>query len=771
MSGVNIDTPTIILEQDLSMSKNAVLRICFLNPILIVTAWFICASLASAADYQCTRSDVTDRPRIGLVLGGGGARGYAHLGVLKKLEEMHIPFDYIAGTSMGSIVGGFLATGMDSEELTQVVSEADWDDLFSDKTQREDLPFRRKADDDLGLYGPKLGIGKDSNLLPKGVVSGQKITFMFESVVSQRVNVDNFNDLPIPYRAIATDIVTGDMVVMDRGALSSAMRASMAVPGVFDPVHHKDRLLVDGGLVRNLPVDVARDMGADVVIAVDVGTKLSGKDELDSVVSIVYQMSGLLTVSNTNTQIASMRENDVLISPDIGDKISSSDFSKLNEAIPIGYAAAEAVQDKLQKYAVSESEYRNWRQQIANCVAGPPTVHFVSLDNRSRFSDKVILDLVQFQPGQKLDVEQLDKDLRQIYALGFIRQARYNIVRKNGLEGIEIIVRPDERGNQYIETGLDLAFSSRGTAVNIRGGYLSTALDDRGSEFRAVAQIGESPGILLDYFKPLDDKLKYNFEPSAYLIKRPLLLYDENGAALGEIDLHEYGASVGLSREFGRYAELVAGFNRYRGKLDVTIGSPDIDPFKFDGAEFNVGLKFDRLDNRYLPTRGVYATLRYIDSVESLGADDSFDQLEFSFFSSHTFGLHNLLLGMQYKTSLDDNIPIYALYTGGGFLNMSGYEPNSLIGSNFGYVLAGYRYQVAKSGLLPGYVGMSVEYGNAAEDRKEIFSDGRLNGSVYFGYKSPLGPVYLGVGWSEDRSAVYFIRLGALLGGQNLGRR
>ena len=753
------------------MPKPVIFPFSLLTPSALAFFCLWVAAPVNAADNQCIRSDVSNRPKIGLVLGGGGARGYAHLGVLKKLEEMRVPFDYIAGTSMGSIVGGFLATGMDQEELVNVVKGADWDDLFKDNTSREDLPFRRKADDDLGLFGPKLGIGKDSSLLPKGVVSGQKIVFMFESVVSQRVNTDNFDDLPIPFRAIATDIVTGNMVVMDKGALSSAMRASMAVPGVFDPVRHHGQLLVDGGLVRNLPVDVARDMGADVIIAVDVGTKLATKDELNSVIAIVYQMSGLLTVSNTNTQIELLGDSDVLIAPAIGDKISSSDFDKLDEAIPLGYAAADSVEDQLRKYALSESEYRSWRQQVARCVEGPPTVHFVSLDNRSRFSDKVILELIKVQPGQTLDVEQLDKDLRHIYALGFIRQARYNIVQKNGLDGIEIIVRPDERGNQYIETGLDLTFSARGTAFNIRGGYLGTALDDRGSEFRAVAQIGESPGILLDYFKPLDDELKYNFEPTAYLIKRPLLLYDNSGDALGEITLKEWGGSINFSREFGRYAELVAGFNRYKGELDITVGYPEVEPFKFNGAEFIAGLKYDRLDDRYLPTRGKYSTLRYISSVESLGADDSFNQLEFEFFSSHTFGLHNLLFGLQYNTSLKSDIPIYALYTGGGFLNMSGYEPNSLIGPNYGYALVGYRYQVGKSGLLPGYVGMSVEYGNAAYDRQDIFSDGRLNGSVYFGYKSPLGPIYLGLGWSEDRSAIYFIRLGALLGGQSLGRR
>ena len=717
------------------------------------------------------RNEVANRPKIGLVLGGGGARGYAHLGVLQKLQEMRVPFDYIAGTSMGSIVGGFLAAGMEPAELEQVVRSANWDDLFKDKTSREDLPFRRKGDDDLGLYGPKLGIGKDSNLLPKGVVSGQKIVFMFESIISQRVNEDDFDDLPLPYRAIATDIITGDMVVMDKGAVSSAMRASMAVPGVFDPVRHEGKLLVDGGLVRNLPVDVAREMGADVIIAVDVGTKLSGKDELNNALAIVYQMSGLLTVSNTNKQIESMRAEDVLISPAIGDKISSSDFNKLDDAIPLGFAAAEAVQEQLQKYSLSENEYRAWRQQIRDCVEGPPKVHFVSLDNRSRFSDKVILDLVKIQPGQTLDVDQLDKDLRQIYALGFIRQARYHIVEKNGLQGIEIIVRPDERGDHYIETGLDLTFGPRGTAFNIRGGYLSTALDERGSEFRAVLQIGESPGMFLDYFKPLDDGLKYAFEPSAYLLKRPLYVYDDAGEALAEVELLEWGGTMVLSREFERHAQFNAGINRYAGNLDITVGFPEVEPFHFNGAEVFAEFVYDRLDNRYLPTRGTYGLLRYSNSVKELGADSSFDQIEFSFFSTRTFGFHNFTLGAKYYTSLDEDVPIYGLYSGGGFLNMSGYEPTSLVGPNFGYLLAGYRYQVAKSGLLPGYVGMTVEYGNAAVTRKEVFSKGLLNGSVYFGYKSPLGPIYLGIGWSEDRSALYFIRLGTILGETNLGRR
>ncbi len=714
---------------------------------------------------------MTDRPRIGLVLGGGGARGYAHVGVLKKLEEMRIPFDYITGTSMGSIVGGFLATGMQSDELGQVVREADWDDMFKDSTSREDEPFRRKADDDLGLFGPKLGIGKDSSLLPKGVVSGQKVIFMFESVTSQRVNTSDFDQLPIPFRAIATDIVSGGMVVIADGELSMAMRASMAVPAVFDPVRRDGYLLVDGGLVRNLPVDVARDMGADVVIAVDVGTKLAGKSELTNVLAIVYQMSGLLTVYNTDEQIKTLGEDDVLITPDLGDEVGSADFKKLDVAIPIGYAAAEAMQDQLQKYSLSESAYRAWRQQVDSCVDGPSQVHFVQLDNQSRFSDEVILELITIKAGEPLDLVQLDHDLKQIYGLGFIRQARYNIVEQDGQQGIKITVNQDERGTQFIETGMDLSFSGRGTDFNIRGGYLNTGLDERGSEFRALVQVGESPGLFVDYYRPLDNGLKYSFEPSISYFSRPLLLFDTEGHALAEIELDEVGGAIAFGREFGRHAKLTLGFTRYAGNMDITVGNPELTPFSFDGAESFVEFDFDQLDDRYLPTRGLFVSMKYTNSAESLGASTGFNQLEVSIFGSHTFGLHNLTWGGQYNTSLDENLSIYSWFTGGGFLNMSGFEPNSLLGQHYGQILAGYRYRIGKSGFLPGYAGMTVEYGNATQKRSEIFSDGLINGSFYLAYNSPLGPIYLGLGWSEQRNPIYFLRMGTVFGPRSLGRR
>jgi NTE family protein len=247
---------------------------------IFVVLIFLLLTVLPAQAQQCERVPVQGHPKIGLALGGGGARGGAHIGVLKMLEELRIPVDYIAGTSMGSIAGALLAVGMSTDELEQVIVEADWGDLFEDATQRKDLPLRRKSDDNLGLFGPKLGVGKGNELLPAGAVAGQKITFLFEGLTSQRVQEKDYDQLPIPYRAVAADIITGDMVVMSEGDLSIAMRASMSVPGVFDPVRVGKHLLVDGGIVRNLPVDVVRGMGAEIVIAVNVGTPLAPEEKL-----------------------------------------------------------------------------------------------------------------------------------------------------------------------------------------------------------------------------------------------------------------------------------------------------------------------------------------------------------------------------------------------------------------------------------------------------------------------------------------------------------
>ncbi len=726
------------------------------------------AGPALALDH-CQASPAPGRPVIGLALGGGGARGFAHVGVLKYLEENRIPYHRIAGTSMGSIAGGLAATGLSADEISNIVQDIDWPDVFSDSTERQDLPMRRKADDIIGLYGPKLGVGDGGSTLPTGVVAGQKILFLFESLVAERTLADDFDELSVPFRAVATDLVNGDLVVLEEGSLANAMRASMSVPGAFDPVRIEDRLLVDGGLVRNLPVDIVRDLGAEVVIAINVGTPLRTADEISNAFAVVEQMSSLAIVANTRTQVAALGEDDVLIEPQLGNDITSASFERYTDAFGLGYAAALQVADQLAPFAVSEAEYAAWKRAGSQCVGSTSIVHFVRLDNQSRFSDTVLREFIHVREGEPLDTAQLDDDLRQIYGLGFIRLASYRVVEEDGRQGSEISVLQDSRGTDFIETGLTIAGSGRGSIINLQLGYLKTDLDERGSEFRAVATVGDDFGVLTDVYKYLDDRQRWFVNPLLFWSRRDLLVY-EDSQALASARVAEVGAGINFGREIGRFALLRAGLLRSTGDAKIDVGQPQ-PKLEFNAGELFLGGLWDRLDDYYLPTRGSRVRLDYIRSDERLGADDEFEQLLFSAFTSQTWDRHNLLAFGTYNATIDGTAPVYALFTGGGFLNMSGFEPNELVGANYGVLGAGYRYKVLQSGFLPGYVGTTVEYGNAADDRDDVFSEGLWNGSVYFGYDTPIGPLYVGYGWNELGRGLLFLRLGAVIGSDSVGRR
>jgi NTE family protein len=742
-------------------------------PCLLLAAFLalLAAPVQPAHAGQCPGEAAPDRPRIGLVLGGGGARGGAHIGVLKFLEEQRIPVDVIAGTSMGAIIGGLYAAGMGAKEIERVLVGADWADLFKDTAERRTRTLRRKADDDLGLYGPKLGIGEGASLLPGGALAGQKVGLLLERLVSERTSATRFDELPIPFRAVAADLVTGDMVVLQEGSLSYAMRASMSVPGVFDPAPHGSSLLVDGGVVRNLPVDVARGMGADVVIAVNVEYPKLGADQLRDLVSVVSQLTTLMIARNTEEQIASLGQGDILIQPQLGTEIGSADFERVKEIVPLGYEASEMVAGRLTRLSLGEDAYHSWRRGIDACVTGLPVVQFVRLDNRSRFADEVIEELVSVQPGNTLDQEQLERDLELIHGLGFIRQARYSVIEEDGRQGLLIEVEEDARGTRFIETGLSLTGDGRGTEVDLQLGYLRTDLSDYGAEFRGAVQLGSNFGLLAQIYAPLDKRLRWVVQPWASATRRSILAFGDNGTPLADLELDELTASLAFGREFGRHAGLFAAVTSYTGDIKVQIGEPLPGDYRFDGGEWSVWAIYDRLDDRFLPSSGTYARLAYTNSSESLGADAEFEQVKFSAFTAHSWGPHTAWLSTTFNSTLDDDAPVYGLFTGGGFLNMSGFERDELIGQHFGYSMLGYRYRLGQAGFLPGYAGMTLEYGNAALSARDVYGEGILNGSLYLAFDSPLGPLYFGYGWSEEQSGLLFLRLGTILAGEAVGRR
>src|SRR5262245_17811640 len=263
--------------------------------LIVTTAASAAASeAANSSANSSTNAAATARPRIGLVLSGGGARGAAHIGVLKVLDELHVPVDAIAGTSMGAVVGGLYASGLSAREVESVVTSLNWQDAFRDRPSRTELTFRRKQEDQNFLVKFPVGLRAKRFLLPRGLIQGQKLNQTLRQLTLPVAEIEKFDDLPIPFRAVATDLETGDAVVMSEGDLTSAMRASLSAPGLFIPVERDGRLLVDGGLSENLPIDVMHAMNVDVLIVVDVGAQLLSRARLDSAPVISNQMLAIL---------------------------------------------------------------------------------------------------------------------------------------------------------------------------------------------------------------------------------------------------------------------------------------------------------------------------------------------------------------------------------------------------------------------------------------------------------------------------------------------
>ena len=309
------------------------------HTLSLLSAIALTALLISPIHSQAAEDEPVDRPKVGLVLAGGGAKGFAHVGVIRVLEELRIPIDYITGTSMGAIVGGFYAMGMSSEQIEEIILTTDWHDVFQDKPDRRDRSWQRKLDEHLYMVNTMAGIRDGKLTLPKGVIAGQKVDLMLRDLTLPASFVNDFDDLPIPFRAVAADIETGEAVVLGSDDLAKAIRASMSIPGAFPPIEWEDKLLVDGGIALNLPVSVVREMGADIVIVSNLSSTLRKKKELETFLDITAQTSDFLIQRNVQEQLATVDPTDVLIETDISG-ISTADFQMGREAIKIGKDAA-----------------------------------------------------------------------------------------------------------------------------------------------------------------------------------------------------------------------------------------------------------------------------------------------------------------------------------------------------------------------------------------------------------------------------------------------
>jgi len=735
-----------------SLARALIFPVC-----LIILFSFLLIGTISVAEEQHS-----NRPEVGLVLSGGGARGAAHIGVLKVLRELRIPVDYIVGTSMGSIIGGLYASGMSIEEIEDALKNIDWNAAFQDKLDRKDRSFRRKRDDDFYLMEMTPGFRDGELIFPSGVVQGQKIDLILKSLTLPVAHVTDFDELSIPYRAVASDIVTGEAIALGNGDLALAMRASMSVPSALSPVEIEGRLLVDGGVANNLPVDVARQLGADIVIAVDISTPLKERAEINSMFSITGQLSGLLTRRNTEAQINSLTDNDILIVPDLGG-ITTAEFSRVTEAVPTGAIAANKKQAELHKFSLSEASYAAHVDKRRIYPRKKPTVDFIRINNRSQLNDEFITARLNVLIGEPLDTKQLEEDIGRIYGLELFENVRYDIIEEEGKTGVVLDVYEKSWGPNYMRFGI--SFSNKPdegeTTVNLGVAYSQTALNGLGGEWRSILQSGEDPAIGTEIYQPLDINSRYFFNAGVIFQKFNRNQYDNNSNILGQSRITDTRFTIAIGRELSTWGEFRLALSRSKGDSEITSGDPSVKGFDFNRGLALARLEIDKMDNLNFPRSGTTDILEWRASRESLGADSNYHQLFLKTTFAKTWEKNTLQSSLSIYTTQGGDAPTQDLFTLGGFTNLSGLSQGELSGQHLGLFQLGLMHRLNDIQLLPSYLGTTMELGNVWQNENDVtLASALLAGSLWLGVDTFLGPLYLGGGYVEGGHKAIYLKLG-----------
>ena len=707
--------------------------------------------------------ETPQRPRVGLVLAGGGAKGIAHVGVIKVLNEMRIPIDFVAGTSMGALVGGLYASGMPSDQLEELILGMDWDDLFNDNPARKDLSFQRKKDSSKFLIKLPVGFRKGKFTTPKGLIAGQKINLFIKSMVFPASHVQNFNELPIPFRAVATNIENGEAVVLSSGDLGVALRASMSIPGVFSPVEIDGRLLVDGGIALNLPMDVAREMGADVLIVVDLTIPFKKKKDLNSALEIMGQSDAFLITRNVQRQLATLTDSDVRIHPIMGD-ITTSDFKQGNEAIPIGEKAAREMSGELAKYALSEVEYAKYLSKRRVLPSEAPVIDFIRVVTDSKVSSTVIESRLNIRVGEPLDVHKLNKNLDIIYGLSLYDAVTYDLVTEDGRTGLVVDARARSWGPGYFAFGLNLRGSMDGiNSFNMGLRYTRTELNSLAGEWQTDLELGDEFRFGTGLHLPLERSLKLFVAPSVHLQKSNVYSFDTDGKKVSQYRHTETDVTLAVGSEIASWGEFRLGVIRGAGDMNRLVGTVPPPVADYERGDLFFKLSLDTIDNVNFPHHGSYGSADVVLSMEGLGADASYERYSIDWLGADTWGKHTFLLNLQGGVTADEDAPLYDQFPLGGFVHLSGYGSDELNGQNYGLARLIYYYRLA-GGLgslmagTPLYLGASLEAGNVWDDIDNADLQSLLHaGSVFFGADTLIGPLYLGVGHGEGgRTSLYF---------------
>lgn len=720
--------------------------------------------------------NATERPKIGLALSGGGAKGAAHVGVLKVLEGKNIPIDYIAGTSIGAYVGGMYALGYSAAEIEAIMMNTDWEKGYSDTIPRQSLSFKDKETRDKYNIPINIGYSDDEVKLPRGLLRGQSMSQLLRSSTNLIEQLGSFDDLSIPFRAVATDLTTGEAVVLDSGSIVAAMQASASVPGALQPAVIDGRLLVDGGIANNMPIDIVKQMGADIVIAVDIGSPLVGAAQLDSSIAVLNQLSTILTNASSKKQKALLDANDILIRPKIDD-LSTTDFSIMPIALPLGEIAAREKSSHLDKLAVSRSDFRQylvakkqkssqWSSEIKR-----PLVKVV-YDNHSNVSEKLLAESLALTPGEPVTTASLEAGIKRVYALDKFERVDAEFTDTDAGRVLTVTTKAKSWGPNYFDLGFSWEDDfSLDSVVSLDFAYAMTNVTENGGEWRNEISLGFDKLLGSEFYQPLSKDQTY-FSRAQFEYELKDWAFFENNSRVFELKQTSYHTEIGVGINYTHNGMIELGLVGEIGELKNAfwgLGGVDYSGY---GGYFKFA--YDDLNSISFPTSGNRFTFNVYFRKEKYELDQAVDDPNASSFSIQYeadwrgalgFGNH-ALVGIASLATVDkDGTFTVNVSELGGFLNLSGYHKNALYGSHKVFGAFVYQYDLGRDVLgmteYPLYLGTSLEAGNVWTQKDNVsLSDLIYSGSLFLGIDTGVGPAALGFGASDDGEKTVFLFIG-----------
>jgi NTE family protein len=699
------------------------------------------------------------RPRIGLVLAGGGAKGGAHIGALKVLEELHVPIDCIAGTSIGALVGAGYATGQPAAEIEKFVTGIDWAKVIGGVGRRTLEPIEQKR---LALdagSNVQMGLVDGKIVTPSGLADSSSIDDLLRAYVARSRTVSDFDKLPIPFRAVATDMVSGDMVVLDKGDIAIAMRASMAIPGAFSPVVLDPWILSDGGMVRNIPIDVARATCADVVIVVNLVEPPPKREKLVQAQQLLSRSMDVMFEVNEKAQLATLTDRDILIDVPMGD-ITTGDFERLPETIPLGEAAARKLMDRLSTLAVPASQYSAWRTSITTSQTIEARVADVRVEGLEYVNPEYLHTLTAVKKGDTVAVGDISDDARHMAALDELDSVAYRL--EGEPEAATLVWLPKEisLGQSVLRPTLGLFADGGGDFKFLVGmQHVRHWINDRGAQWRNQIQIGDESFLKTSFYQPLSVGQRTFVEPGAFLERIVEDVYD-NGDRLATYEFVDVGGRVDFGMNASRYAQFRAGYLFDQRKTRIDTGLPTLPQIDADDAGLDFSARYDSRDTATFATTGLAAALRYERMDDSLGSDRNWERLEAGVRRAISVGKYVTWLSLAGGTDLDSDLPPDRYFSLGGSRVLPGYQHDELRVSDYWIAESSFLRRLKTLSPIKNqaiYAGLGLQAAGLY-DRLDV--EGEDDEVIYGGYLFLAGPTAigtftLGMGFAEGEANVW----------------